>query len=575
MNSSTNLIKCPVCGESSFKKIDDVTCKCSICSSTFFVTPSEISEQLNIALTFRETYKFTQSDDIYQNVMNKTDDEKIKVMCNFGRLLSYFGIIYIKDFDGRHTITYSKYNPECKSIKETSFYKNIVSSKYKYLYEEKLEQLDDEYRRIKNELSSTPLYDVFICTKISPRTKNDLSLKGYTYDHGHALQFYEELEKKGLKVFYSNKVLSGIDYDAQIYSALMRSKNILVITTDKDYLESAWVQSEWRRWINFINTRVKEKNSLYLFIPNGAHLELPNVLEKTQKFNDKLDVINCISSSGKPNTEKNNDIENQLREADLKISFRRYDEAEKILQDLCYKYTDDHRPMLGLVDLLVRQNVPSGDQRYKDYLNYVKSVCKDSIKLKEISNKYDKYLFKEDTNSKEAVKSSVLSYDSNTVRSTNYDTPKTVSYDEAVEFYFNKQYDEAYKAFRDLAESGDAQAMTYIGIMYNRGYGVSQNYQEAIKWYKKAAEQGDGLGQFSLGLIYDIGVGVSKNYQEAIKWYKKAAEKGLEAAQNNLGDMYYYGRGVSKDNNEAIKWYMKAANQGYPVAKERLRKLQN
>ena len=57
MNSSTNLIKCPVCGESSFNKIDDVTCKCSICSSTFFVTPSEISEQLNIALTFRETYK--------------------------------------------------------------------------------------------------------------------------------------------------------------------------------------------------------------------------------------------------------------------------------------------------------------------------------------------------------------------------------------------------------------------------------------------------------------------------------------------------------------------------------------
>ena len=89
--------------------------------------------------------------------------------------------------------TYSKYNPECKSIKETSFYKNIVSSKYKYLYEEKLEQLDEEYRRIKNELSSTPLYDVFICTKITRRTPRHPDFEGYTEDSRIADNFYHSL----------------------------------------------------------------------------------------------------------------------------------------------------------------------------------------------------------------------------------------------------------------------------------------------------------------------------------------------------------------------------------------------
>tara|TARA_Y100000588_G_C13824654_1_gene740888 strand:+ start:510 stop:737 length:228 start_codon:yes stop_codon:yes gene_type:complete len=29
-----------------------------------------------------------------------------------------------------------------------------------------------------------------------------------------------------------------------------------------------------------------------------------------------------------------------------------------------------------------------------------------------------------------------------------------------------------------------------LGVMYDKGKGVTQDYQEAMKWYRKAAEQG-------------------------------------------------------------------------------------
>ena len=60
----------------------------------------------------------------------------------------------------------------------------------------------------------------------------------------------------------------------------MRSKNILIIGSKREYLESPWVQSEWERWINFINKNLKEKKSLYLFVPNNVNIELPLKLTK-------------------------------------------------------------------------------------------------------------------------------------------------------------------------------------------------------------------------------------------------------------------------------------------------------
>ena len=75
-----------------------------------------------------------------------------------------------------------------------------------------------------------------------------------------------------------------------------------------------------------------------------------------------------------------------------------------------------------------------------------------------------------------------------------------------------------------LSEQGEAKDQNNLGVMYARGWGVSQDYTEAMRWYRKAAEQGYANAQYNLGTMYDNGQGVPQSYAEAMRWYRKAAD---------------------------------------------------
>ena len=139
--------------------------------------------------------------------------------------------------------------------------------------------------------------------------------------------------------------------------------------------------------------------------------------------------------------------------------------------------------------------------------------------------------------------------------------------------YEKGNYTKAIEWYRKSAEQGYARAQYNLGVMYQNGYGISQDYTEAVKWCRKAAEQGDATAQSNLGWMYQDGKGVVKDVTEAVKWYRKSAEQGDARAQSNLGIMYETGKGVSKDIAEAVKWYQKAAKQGYRDAQENLIRL--
>ena len=136
--------------------------------------------------------------------------------------------------------------------------------------------------------------------------------------------------------------------------------------------------------------------------------------------------------------------------------------------------------------------------------------------------------------------------------------------------YKKEDYQTAFNEWKPLAEQGDADAQTNLGVMYDNGQGVSQDYKQAVKWYRQAAEQGLARAQTNLALMYDNGQGVSQDYKEAVKWYRKAAEQGYAIAQYNLGVMYDNGQGVSQDYKEAVKWYRQAAEQGHASAQYNL-----
>jgi TPR repeat protein len=137
-------------------------------------------------------------------------------------------------------------------------------------------------------------------------------------------------------------------------------------------------------------------------------------------------------------------------------------------------------------------------------------------------------------------------------------------------YYFENDYSEAVKWYRKAAEQGYARAQFNLGNGYYNGKGVAQDYSEAVKWYRKAAEQGHVYAQFNLGNGYYNGKGVAQDYSEAVKWYRKAAEQGDADAQCNLGNGYYNGEGVAQDYSEAVKWYRKAAEQGHVYAQYNL-----
>lgn len=140
------------------------------------------------------------------------------------------------------------------------------------------------------------------------------------------------------------------------------------------------------------------------------------------------------------------------------------------------------------------------------------------------------------------------------------------------------------------AEQGDAQAQSFLGIMYEKGIGVVKDEAEALKWYRKAAEQGNAQAASILGIMYADGLGVPRNEEEALVWFRKqiqtelrefskrpiqfrggyqgaikAAEGGDPLAQTIVGKMYLTGSGVTQDDVEAVHW-LTEGTKGFAAA---------
>lgn len=139
------------------------------------------------------------------------------------------------------------------------------------------------------------------------------------------------------------------------------------------------------------------------------------------------------------------------------------------------------------------------------------------------------------------------------------------------------------------AQSGDAEAQYWVGIMYTEAR-VPQNLAEgtrwllksaeqayapaelayafrsmlanpsvAEKWMRRAAEHGDAEAQFWLGVGYEEKWFGAVDIQEAIRWYRRAAERGDPDAQVELGQKYEDGEGLEQNYTLAAEWYRKAA----------------
>jgi len=140
------------------------------------------------------------------------------------------------------------------------------------------------------------------------------------------------------------------------------------------------------------------------------------------------------------------------------------------------------------------------------------------------------------------------------------------NYEEGKKAYLNKDYAQALKILKPLAENGDSQAQVTLGIMYDFGHGVVKDQSKAVEWYIKAAEQGIPVVQHDVGVKYFQGQGVEQDYLKAAYWWEQSANAGLADSQFNLGLLYYRGIGLEVDYQKASSLFISAAEQDHPHA---------
>lgn len=131
---------------------------------------------------------------------------------------------------------------------------------------------------------------------------------------------------------------------------------------------------------------------------------------------------------------------------------------------------------------------------------------------------------------------------------------------QALAAYQAKNYREAMRLYKPLAEQGDAEAAFYVGRMYEKGDGVRKDEREVVKWYRKSAEGGYAPAQYRVAVGYAYGfAGLPKDQDEATKWLRRSAEGGHKKAQKILGKAYAEGRfGLPVDQKQAEYWSQKA-----------------
>jgi TPR repeat protein len=118
----------------------------------------------------------------------------------------------------------------------------------------------------------------------------------------------------------------------------------------------------------------------------------------------------------------------------------------------------------------------------------------------------------------------------------------------------DKKGAEAFRLMDSLAETGDLDAIGYVGWFTEEGIGVQADPQAAFSFYKKAAE-GVPWVMGRLAQMYEDGRGTEKNPSEAFRWWIRMAETGEFWAPEKVARCYAEGIGTPKNPEEARRWY--------------------
>jgi len=114
-----------------------------------------------------------------------------------------------------------------------------------------------------------------------------------------------------------------------------------------------------------------------------------------------------------------------------------------------------------------------------------------------------------------------------------------------------KQSKALFKEVKSVAETGNADAMYYLGMLQKDGIGTSQNLKKARNSFKKAHDLGNTKSAYAVGYFHLKGIGaVPQDYKKAYNWFKKSSEP---IATHWRAKMEFFGLGRKANKSKALK----------------------
>jgi len=85
----------------------------------------------------------------------------------------------------------------------------------------------------------------------------------------------------------------------------------------------------------------------------------------------------------------------------------------------------------------------------------------------------------------------------------------------------------AFKVMKAAAKAGNAEAMFYVGWMYEDGMGVTTDIQSSLHYFKKSESLNFSKASLAIGNLYMSGkISGSPEYQQATAYFIKTARSG-------------------------------------------------